>query len=112
VLRVAHRLLARARAGGAEPEVRRRPGRGRLRREAKPAALVGASLSIYPRHRQVFGFHDVKMPLQGCARATAEPPQEIGRAPDVVFWRKRDNDLGARLRLIASSSDELEKARP
>jgi hypothetical protein len=29
----------------------------------------------------------------------------------VAFWRKGDNDLGARLRLIASSSDELEKAR-
>ncbi len=30
---------------------------------------------------------------------------------DVVIWRKSDNDLGARLRLIASSYDELEKAR-
>jgi len=29
----------------------------------------------------------------------------------VAFWRKGDNDLGARLRLIASSSEELEKAR-
>jgi hypothetical protein len=29
----------------------------------------------------------------------------------VAFWRKSDNDLGARLGLIASSSDELEKAR-
>ena len=29
----------------------------------------------------------------------------------VALWRKGDNDLGARLRLIASSSDELEKAR-
>ncbi len=29
----------------------------------------------------------------------------------VAFWRKGDNDLGARLRLIASSSDGLENAR-
>ena len=36
----------------------------------------------------------------------------VGRAPaSVAFWRKSDNGLGARLRLIASSSDELEKAR-
>jgi hypothetical protein len=29
----------------------------------------------------------------------------------VAFWRESDNDLRARLRLIASSSEELEKAR-
>jgi ribosomal protein L31E len=46
-----------------------------------------------------------------------KPPAAARRrvaVPDwvnVAIWRKGDNDLGARLRLIASSSDELEKAR-
>jgi hypothetical protein len=43
--------------------------------------------------------------------ATLMPSAGVRRASDVAFWRKSDNDLGARLRLIASSSDELEKAR-
>jgi hypothetical protein len=42
------------------------------------------------------------------------PPEAAAPATGkegVARWRKSDNDLGARLRLIASSYDELEKAR-
>ena len=48
------------------------------------------------------------------SREAERPPSVADRLlprVTVAFWRKSDNDLGARLGLIASSSDELEKAR-
>jgi hypothetical protein len=74
----------------------------RNRRAARARPVQASALTPRSAPRQI----TPRGPVSARSRISREHIRIV-----VAFWRRSDNDLGGRLRLIASSSDELEKAR-